>query len=221
MTVDDGRCVALLGANGAGKSTFLRVVSGMLPATAGQVTVHDRDLDGLNPHQIVDIGVALVPEGRQLFPRMSVLENLLVGASLARVRRKVNRNLARVFELFPVLAERGRQRAGTLSGGEQQMLAIGRALMSQPRLLLLDEPVMGLSPKVATDVEAALRSLTEDGATILLVDEGLGLAKSLADTIYILRGGAVATSGPARDVLDSADLVDAYLGVSGGKTGRS
>ena len=215
LSVGRGEAVAVLGANGAGKSTLLQLVSGVLRAWGGTVRLRGQDITRLGPTEIVAAGVGLVPERRELFTPMSVLENLEMGAYTRwgrRHRDEVARDLDRVLALFPVLRERARQRAGTLSGGEQQMLAIGRALMASPRVLLLDEPSLGLSPRMIEAIFTALAGLNEDGLTMVLIEQNVHLALEFASRAYVLRTGEVAFSGLSRDLLASADLQRAYLG---------
>ena len=213
--VDEGELVALIGANGAGKSTLLRTLVGMVRLTAGSVRFAGRDIGGMRTERLVREGVALVPEGRLLFGPMSVRENLDLGAYatpggarsfIASQRRE------RLFALFPVLAERARQPAETLSGGEQQMLAVGRALMSGPRLLLLDEPSLGLAPRVIAEIFSALDLLRAEGVTILLVEQDARLALKHADRGYVLRTGEVALEGSAGDLLQNESVRKIYLG---------
>jgi len=213
LAVADGAIVALLGANGAGKTTTLRAISGLLTPTAGEVRFRGQRLTGSRPKAIVAAGVVQVPEGRQLFPRMSVLENLELGAHIRR-DREVRGDLQRVFEHFPVLKERVRQAAGSLSGGEQQMLAIGRALMARPALLLLDEPSLGLAPRMVEEIGAIVRDINRSGVSILLVEQNAELALGLAHTAYVLEGGAVAIEGPAEALREDERIRRAYLGVA-------
>jgi branched-chain amino acid transport system ATP-binding protein len=210
LEVAEGEAVALLGANGAGKTTTLRAVSGLVRPSAGSVRLDGRLLSGRPPHEAVAAGVGHVPEGRRVFARMTVAENLAMGA-YARGRPDPA-DLARVHALFPVLAERAGQDAGTLSGGEQQMLALGRALMGRPRLLLLDEPSLGLAPQVVETVLAAVGSLVADGTAVLLVEQDVGLALGLAGRAHVLATGRVVLSGRAADLRDDPRVAAAYLG---------
>ncbi len=219
LTVAAGECVTVIGANGAGKSTLLRCVAGLLRPTAGRVTVDGADVTGMAAEKLVRRGVALVPEGRMLFGPMSVAENLRLGA-YSRGRAPATEtaaDLARVHELFPVLAERASQAAATLSGGEQQMLAVGRALMSRPRLLLLDEPSLGLAPKVIAGIFSALDELRRAGLTILLVEQDARLALRHADRGYVMRTGRVALEGRAADLAADDDVRLIYLGAWHGR----
>lgn len=213
LTVARGELVALIGANGAGKSTLLKTVVGLLPAMSGSITFDGTVLSAHRPERLVRSGLALVPEGRLLFGSMSVRENLELGAySKGRRSAAARDGLERVQALFPVLAERAEQPAETLSGGEQQMLAVGRALMSEPRLLLLDEPSLGLAPKVIAEIFSALDSLREQGLTILLVEQDAKLALKHADRGYVMRTGTVAMEGSARQLLADEDVRRIYLG---------
>jgi branched-chain amino acid transport system ATP-binding protein len=211
--VPAGRIVALLGANGAGKTTTLRTVSGLVRPRAGRIRFEGRDLDALSPPAIVALGVGHIPEGRRLWPGMTVAENLELGAYPARARPRRRESLDWVLELFPRLAERLRQRAGTLSGGEQQMLAIGRALMARPRLLMLDEPSLGLAPLVVAELFRTIRAVNADGLTVLLVEQNVHQALQIADHGYVLETGRIVTAGSARALLDDPDIKEAYLGL--------
>jgi branched-chain amino acid transport system ATP-binding protein len=215
FAVDAGAVVTLIGANGAGKTTTLRTLSGLLEPSAGTVAFEGRRLDGVAPHEIVELGIAHVPEGRRIFPRMSVRENLELGAfsrSGKSAPADVAADLERVFGLFPVLSERRRQAGGTLSGGEQQMLAIGRALMSRPRLLMLDEPSMGLSPIMMNLIFTTLAELKAQGTTILLVEQNAQAALALADRAYVIETGTVVLEGSAAELAASEQVRKAYLG---------
>ncbi|MEV6650909.1 ABC transporter ATP-binding protein [Streptomyces sp. NPDC051219] len=219
VEVPAGAVVAVLGGNGAGKSTLLRAISRTLTfhrgAVAGGTAVFDgRPLDGLSPAQVVAAGIVQVPEGRQVFARMSVADNLRAGALGARGgRREAAAALAHVHELFPVLADRARQRAGLLSGGEQQMLALGRALMARPKLLLLDEPSLGLAPMMAARIAATITEINSHGTSVLLVEQNAALALRLASSAYVLDVGEVALSGPAAELAASDEVRRRYLGV--------
>ncbi len=212
LEVEDGEVVALLGTNGAGKSTLLRAVSGLLPAT-GSVWLDDRDLATLEAHQRVAAGLIHVPEGRQLFGGMTVEENLLVGSTLPAARKHRAERMAHVLKLFPILADRRNQRADTMSGGEQQMLAIARGLMSGPRVLMLDEPSLGVAPVIIDVLMSALRSLADEGLAMLLVEQNAVQALRIADRAYVLDGGRIISSGPASEFLAEGRLEQAYLGV--------
>lgn len=208
LTVEEGETVAIVGANGAGKSTLLRTIAGLMPATAGRVVFDGADLAGVPAHRRVTRGVSLVPEGRRLFPSLSVQENLQVGAVGGRSGPW---SLTKVLELLPLLADRRRQRAATLSGGQQQAVAIGRALMANPRLLLLDEVSLGLAPVVVRQIYAALPGITSTGTTVLVVEQDLGQAMAVADRLECLLEGRVVLSGPAA-VLRREDVTAAYFG---------
>ncbi len=213
LHVEEGELVTIIGANGAGKTTLLRAVSGLIPVRAGRIRAFgDRDLAGLSPAKVVKGGVGHVPEGRQLFPLMTVRENLDTGAEyLAHARAKADRNREYVYELFPRLAEREDQLAGTLSGGEGQMLAIGRALMSDPRLLLVDEPSIGLSPALSAVVFKALQQVKERGVTVLLVEQNVLSSLRIADRAYVLENGEVRKEGSGEALLSDPEVKRAYL----------
>jgi branched-chain amino acid transport system ATP-binding protein len=211
LSVAAGEIVALLGANGAGKTTTLKTVSGLLAPRAGEIRLDGESLRGMPPHLIVRKGIAHVPEGRHVFNRLTVYENLEMGA-YARSDAGVAADLDRVFALFPRLWERRRQRAGTLSGGEQQMLAIGRALMANPRLLLLDEPSMGLAPVLVEQIFETIQSINRQGTTVLLVEQNAALALEVATRAYVLETGTIVLSGAAADLVRHEDVRRAYLG---------
>jgi len=211
FAVPAGHIVALLGANGAGKSTIIRAVAGLVPVAAGRISLNGEEIQGLPPHEIVRRGVAVCPEGRRVFPNLTVMENLLLGGWL-RPRREAEAAVAEIFQLFPRLQERRRQRAGTLSGGEQQMLALGRALMSRPRLLLLDEPSLGLAPLLVREVFRVVARLRAQGVTILLVEQNAFAALGIADYAYLLENGRLILEGPGQDLLRHDQLRRAYLG---------
>jgi branched-chain amino acid transport system ATP-binding protein len=211
LTVEQGQVVTLIGANGAGKTTTLRTLSGLLRPTSGEVVFEGTRLDHVPPHDIVRMGVAQVPEGRKVFALMTVEENLELGGYSRRAESLVP-DVASVFDRFPRLHERRTQKAGTLSGGEQQMLAIGRALMSRPRLLLLDEPSMGLSPSMISLIFDTIAELRESGTTILLVEQNATAALALADVGYVLETGRVVLSGTGRELLDDHKVRASYLG---------
>jgi branched-chain amino acid transport system ATP-binding protein len=211
IEVAQGEIVTLVGANGAGKSTLLMTICGDPRARSGRVVFEGRDITALPTHEIMRLGLAQVPEGRRVFPRMSVLENLLMGAQVAG--HDPAPLLAQVFALFPRLQERQAQRGGTLSGGEQQMLAIGRALMGRPRLLLLDEPSLGLAPLIVRQIFGAIRDLNErEGLTVLLVEQNANQALRLAHRGYVLVNGRITLAGPGRELLAMPEVRDAYLG---------
>ena len=212
MDVPDGSVVTIIGANGAGKSTLLRAISGLESLSQGEIRFDGRRIDGTPPEKVVALGVAQVPEGRRVFPDLTVLENLSTGAYLRRDREAVEKDLDGVFEHFPRLKERRRQWAKTLSGGEQQMLAIGRALMSNPRVLLLDEPTIGLSPVLVQEMARIIREIHERGVPVVLVEQNAELALTLADYAYVLEIGSVALHGPAADLHENEHVRRAYLG---------
>jgi len=211
LEVCRGEIVAILGNNGAGKTTTLKTISGLLPPRRGTITLDGASMAGVPAHEVVLRGIAHVPEGRRIFNRLTVRENLMMGAYL-RSDRGVADDLQRVFALFPRLEERIAQVAGTLSGGEQQMLAIGRALMASPRLLLLDEPSMGLAPVLVEQIFQTVRDINRQGTTILLVEQNAAMALAVAHRAYVLETGAVALSGEARALAEHADVRRAYLG---------
>jgi branched-chain amino acid transport system ATP-binding protein len=212
IEVARGEIVTLLGANGAGKTTLIRAISGVQPISAGQIRFDDRPLEGVSAHRRVALGIAQVPEGRQVFAPLSVEDNLRLGA-WPRRNARLDAELASVYELFPVLASRRRISAGMLSGGEQQMLAIGRALMAKPRLLLLDEPSMGLAPILVEQILDVVRGLKEAGLTVLLVEQNARAALAIADRGYVIETGRIATSGRSDELLADARVQAAYLGV--------
>jgi branched-chain amino acid transport system ATP-binding protein len=216
LRVADDEIVTVAGANGAGKSTLLRTISGLLKPTAGSIRWQGREIGGRGTEEIVAQGICQVPEGRQLFPRMTVMDNLQLGGYVRRRetdrRSRVADRLERVFKLFPRLAERQRQLAGTLSGGEQQMLAIGRALMGQPRLLVFDEPSLGLAPTLVTEILSAIQRLHEEGIPTLLVEQNVRAALRISHRGYIMENGLMRLEGPAAQILDTPEVVAAYLG---------
>ncbi len=212
LHVQPGEIVALLGSNGAGKSTLNNTVCGLVPASAGRVGFDGADLTGAHYRDVVRAGLIQVPEGRRVFPNLTVRENLELGA-FARGRERRGANLERVFATFPRLHERVAQRAGTMSGGEQQMLAIGRALMAEPRLLILDEPSLGLSPLLVEEMFALIRRLHAEGLSILLVEQNVGQSLEVADRAYVLENGSLRFAGTPAELLASADLKKAYLGL--------
>ncbi|HEX8908426.1 MAG TPA: ABC transporter ATP-binding protein [Anaeromyxobacteraceae bacterium] len=211
LTVRRGEIVAVLGSNGAGKTTTLKTISGLLAPRRGRIVLEGRQLSGVPPHEVVLRGIAHVPEGRRIFNRLSVRENLAMGAYLRR-DDGVPADLGKVFALFPVLRERLDQVAGTLSGGEQQMLAIGRALMASPRLLLLDEPSMGLAPVLVERIFETIADINRQGTTILLVEQNAAMALAIAHRGYVLEAGTIALSGTAAELAENPDVRRAYLG---------
>ena len=212
LEVDAGEIVTLIGANGAGKSTLLRSISGLVPARSGRVSFHGQDITRRPPHEIVGLGISQSPEGRMVFANLSVENNLELGAYLRRDRDGIREDRDRVFKLFPRLLERRKQSAGTLSGGEQQMLAIGRALMSRPRLLLLDEPSLGLAPLLVREIFKTIQEINRSGVTVLLVEQNAHLALSIAGRGYVLETGAVRLQDRAANLLQNDEVKRAYLG---------
>ena len=211
--VPTGAIVSLIGANGAGKTTSLRALTGLVRPSGGEVRFENALLNGLAPHDIVRLGIALVPEGRRLFPKMTVLENLKMGAYLQTRKADVASTLEMIYQHFPILRERGRQRAGSLSGGEQQMLAIARALMNRPKLLLLDEPSMGLSPIMTAEIGKIIRQINALNVSIILVEQNAMLALTLAPYGYVLETGTLMLQGKAEELLRDEGVKKAYLGI--------
>ena len=207
-----GSCICILGANGAGKSSLLKAVVGLARVTDGDVRFEGKSLRGLEPHEAASRGVMLCPEGRRLFPELTVIENLKIGGHCVRRGGDLNRDIDRIFTTFPRLKERRQQAAGSLSGGEQQMCAIGRALMSRPRLLLLDEPSLGLAPKAIADVAFVIRQIRESGITVVLVEQNARLGLRLSEYAFVLKSGAIVREGPAAALADDPEVVAAYLG---------
>lgn len=211
FTVNEGEVVTLIGANGAGKSTILKTVSGLLRPKSGTISFDGTDITQIPPHKLVPMGLAHVPEGRRIFQQMTVEENLEMGA-FTQPKGGIAMDLEKVFALFPRLRERRRQIAGTLSGGEQQMLAMGRALMSHPNTILMDEPSMGLSPKLVKEIFAIIRKLHDQGITVLLVEQNANMALSIADRAYVLETGRITMEGDAKELMDNEQVRKAYLG---------
>ena len=208
--VNTGEIVSLIGANGAGKTTTLHTVSGLLRSTTGSITFDEKDISHLEPHKLIKYGIAHVPEGRHVFLQMTVLENLEMGAfSMNKVSKE---DIERVYDLFPRLKERKSQVAGTLSGGEQQMLAMGRALLADPELIVLDEPSMGLSPLLVSEIFEIVKSFREAGKTVLLVEQNAKKAMAISDRVYVLETGSITTSGAAADLINDESIKKAYLG---------
>lgn len=212
FTVNDGEIVSLIGANGAGKTTTLHTITGLVPAKSGSVMYNGVDLLKTHNNKIVTLGMAHIPEGRHVFTRMSVEENLEMGAFSLKDQSDLKKDLDMVYGLFPRLRERRNQKAGTLSGGEQQMLAMGRALMSHPKTILMDEPSMGLSPKLVKEIFSIIRKLHEQGITILLVEQNAKMALSIADRAYVLETGRITMEGDAKELLNNEQVRKAYLG---------
>lgn len=212
LEVKDGELVSLIGANGAGKTTTLHTISGLTKAAAGEILLDGTDLQKVSPEKIIKLGMAHVPEGRHVFAQMTVLENLYMGAYSMKDKNLINENLERVYQHFPRLKERGRQLAGTLSGGEQQMLATGRALMTNPKVLLMDEPSMGLSPLLVGEIFNIIEELHSAGITILLVEQNAKMALSVSDRAYVLENGRISMEGNAKELLNDERVKKAYLG---------
>lgn len=212
LTVNDGEIVTLIGANGAGKTTTLRTVSGLKRPSDGTIFFEGRDITGLSAQERVKIGISQVPEGRRVFSSMTVLENLELGAYLRKDNDGISKDLNMVFERFPILADRRKQAAGTLSGGEQQMLAMGRALMSRPKLLCLDEPSMGLAPLLVQEIFDIIKDINEKGTTVLLVEQNASMALQIADRAYVMETGRITLSGTGAELMQSDDIKKAYLG---------
>lgn len=212
LNVPDGEIVALIGSNGAGKSTTLRTISGLMKPKTGRIIYEDRDISGMSAHKIVSLGLCQVPEGRHVFANMTVMENLELGAYLRKDKDGIAKDLEDVFNKFPRLLERKNQLSGTLSGGEQQMLAMGRALMSRPKLLLLDEPSMGLAPLLVKEIFNIIKEINASGTTVLLVEQNANMALSIADKAYVLETGRITLSGTAQELASSEAVRKAYLG---------
>ena len=213
LSVDQGEVVALIGSNGAGKTTTLRTISGLMHPPSGSIVFDGKDISRMPAHDIVGLGICQAPEGRRLFPRMQVIDNLRMGAFLRKDDAGIQKDMGRVFELFPRLKERITQLAGTLSGGEQQMLAIGRALMSKPKLLMLDEPSLGLAPILVETIFQIVREINAQGIPILLVEQNATKALEVAHRAYVLETGSIVKTGTGRELLDSPDVQRAYLGI--------
>jgi len=212
LEVHEGEIVSLLGANGAGKTTLLKAISGLIRPRRGEIRFQNLRIDGLKPEAIVSLGIVHVPEGRRIFANLSVEENLKLGAYLHRSRKEVKDSLERVYQLFPILRERKRQKAGSLSGGEQQMLAIGRALMYQPKLMMLDEPSLGLSPIFVKTIFQLVKELNDKGITILLVEQNVHQALKISKIINVLKNGKIIYSGFGSEILKDGSILKAYLG---------
>jgi branched-chain amino acid transport system ATP-binding protein len=212
ISAEAGSCICILGANGAGKSSLLKAIVGLARITQGEVRFEGKSLQGVKPYETAARGVMLCPEGRRLFPDLSVLENLKVGGHCTRYKSELNGDIERIFSTFPRLKERRHQTAGSLSGGEQQMCAIGRALMSRPRLLLLDEPSLGLAPKAIADVALVIQQIRQSGITVVLVEQNARLALQLSKYAFVLKSGAVVREGPAAELASDPEVVEAYMG---------
>ena len=212
LEVPDGKIVTLIGANGAGKSTLLRTISGLVKAESGSITYDGKELLGMSINKILELGIAQVPEGRRVFTNLSVLENLKIGAYLRRDKAGIQKDIEWVYELFPRLKERSWQMAGTLSGGEQQMLAVGRALMSRPKLMMMDEPSLGLAPLVVKGIFEIIREINRQGVTVLLIEQNANMALKTADLAYVLETGEITLHGTGAELLTNEAVKRAYLG---------
>jgi len=212
LSIEQGNIATIIGANGAGKTTTLKTICGLLNCTSGNIIFEDKDITNKSTSDIVSSGIAMVPEGRRVFPKMTVLENLQLGAYLNKDKNTTKKDLDKVFEMFPILKNRLKQFAGTLSGGEQQMLAMGRALMTRPKLLLLDEPSMGLAPKIVEDIFNIIQEINNEGTTILLVEQNAQMALSIAHKGFVLETGKIVLEDTARNLLDNEAVKKAYLG---------
>ncbi|HEY8499703.1 MAG TPA: ABC transporter ATP-binding protein [Clostridia bacterium] len=212
LKVEEGEIVTLIGANGAGKTTTLRTISGLKKPTSGTIFFNGNNITSASPQDRVKMGISLAPEGRRIFSSLTVLENLELGAYLRRDKAEIKKDISMVYERFPILKERRRQAAGTLSGGEQQMLAIGRALMSRPRLLCLDEPSMGLAPLLVQEIFDIIRDINQKGTTILLVEQNASMALQIANRAYVMETGTITLSGTGTELMRSEDIKKAYLG---------
>jgi branched-chain amino acid transport system ATP-binding protein len=212
VEVADGSVTGIIGANGAGKSTIIKAVSGLVPITSGEIWFKDSRIDRMASHKIVQLGAVQVPEGRRLFPYMSVIANIRIGAYLNKNKAVIKENIDRIFQRFPILRERRNQQAATLSGGEQQMLAIGRALMADPELLLMDEPSWGLAPLIVREVARIVTDINKEGITVLLVEQNAGLTSKLTDYVYVLEVGKVVLEGNIREIMTNETVRRAFLG---------
>ena len=212
LEVPDGKIVTLIGANGAGKSTLLRTISGLVKADSGSITYNDTELLGKPINKVLEQGIAQVPEGRRVFADMTVLENLKIGAYLRKDKDEIEKDIQWVYSLFPRLQERNWQLAGTLSGGEQQMLAVGRALMSRPKVLMMDEPSLGLAPLVVQGIFEIIRTINQQGVTVLLIEQNANMALKIADIAYVLETGEITKSGTGAELLADESIKEAYLG---------
>lgn len=212
FTVNKGEIIALIGSNGAGKTTILHTITGLVPAKSGSIVFEGRELTKTPAHKIVGMGMAHVPEGRRIFQELTVYENLKLGAFTLSDKKVIEKNLEYVYEHFPRLEERKKQIAGTLSGGEQQMLAMGRALMSNPKIILMDEPSMGLSPILVSEIFGIIKEVSDDGTTILLVEQNAKKALAISDRAYVLETGKIVLSGSAKELINNEEIKKAYLG---------
>ena len=212
LEVPEGKIVTLIGANGAGKSTLLRSIIGLVKPGQGKITYEEKDITGWNSQKIVQTGITLVPEGRRVFPNLTVLENLKIGAYLRNDKEGIEKDIRWIYDLFPRLEERSWQMAGTLSGGEQQMLAVGRALMSRPKVLMMDEPSLGLAPLVIKDIFKIIQEINNQGMTILLIEQNANMALKIADIAYVLETGRITMTGTGKELLENPEIKAAYLG---------
>lgn len=212
LEVPEGKIVTLIGANGAGKSTLLRSIIGLVKPGQGKISYEEKDITGLNSQKIVQTGITLVPEGRRVFPNLTVLENLKIGAYLRNDKEGIEKDIRWIYDLFPRLEERSWQMAGTLSGGEQQMLAVGRALMSRPKVLMMDEPSLGLAPLVIKDIFKIIQEINNQGMTILLIEQNANMALKIADIAYVLETGRITMIGTGKELLENPEIKAAYLG---------
>jgi len=212
LDLDEGSIVCIIGANGAGKSTILRALSGLTPSTSGEIWFDRKRIDGMTPHDVVKLGIVQIPEGRMLFPYLTVLNNLKLGASLRKDTAGINKDMDEIFRRFPILQERRHQKAGTLSGGEQQMLAVARGLMAKPKLLLMDEPSMGLAPLMVERIGEVIKDINQEGVSVLLVEQNVPLALGVATRGYVLQVGRVVLEGDIEKLKHSKTLKKAYLG---------
>ena len=212
LDVPEGKIVTLIGANGAGKSTLLRSIMGLVKPQSGKISYEGQDITGVNSQKIVTTGITLVPEGRRVFPNLTVLENLQIGAYLRNDKEQIEKDIKWIYELFPRLEERSWQMAGTLSGGEQQMLAVGRALMCRPKVLMMDEPSLGLAPLVIKDIFMIIQEINRQGMTVLLIEQNANMALKVADIAYVLETGKITMTGTGKELLENPDIKAAYLG---------
>ena len=212
LEVPEGKIVTLIGANGAGKSTLLRSIMGLVKPADGKITYDEKDITGLNSQKIVETGITLVPEGRRVFPNLTVLENLKIGAYMRNDKEGIEKDIRWIYDMFPRLEERSWQMAGTLSGGEQQMLAVGRALMCRPKVLMMDEPSLGLAPLVIKDIFKIIQEINKQGMTILLIEQNANMALKIADIAYVLETGRITMIGSGKELLENPEIKAAYLG---------
>jgi branched-chain amino acid transport system ATP-binding protein len=213
MEIGENKIIAVVGSNGAGKTTLLKTITGLIPYNDGEVTYNDKKISGLKAHEIVSYGISMVPEGRQLFPDLNVYDNIQMGAYLPSAKAVMKETLEEVYELFPRLKERLGQKAGSLSGGEQQMLATARSLMSKPTLLIMDEPSWGLAPILTTELFEKIQTIRDSGTSVMIVEQNVFQALKVADWAYVIEKGEIVMEGPGMDLLESPDLKKAYLGI--------